>query len=145
ARHRDGGDRSCSADRALGAGGGTYWDGDRDRASAFRRGPWKALSSGALGRAFTRAAPRGARETVNAYVDSSIVLRVVLGESGTLPAWRRLRRAIASQIVRIECLRTIDRARIRLGLDDENVAERRAAVLDVLEGVDMVPLDAAVL
>ena len=82
---------------------------------------------------------------MNAYVDSSIVLRVVLGESGALPAWRRLRRAISSQLVRIECLRTIDRARIQLGLDDEEVAERRAAVLDVLEGFDMIPLDAAVL
>lgn len=82
---------------------------------------------------------------MNAYVDSSVVLRVVLGESGTLPAWRRLRRAISSQLVRIECLRTIDRARIRLSLDDAAVAERRAGVLEVLEGFDMVPLDAAVI
>jgi hypothetical protein len=47
--------------------------------------------------------------------------------------------------VRLECLRTIDRARIRLPLDDAEVAERRAAVLEVLEGFDIVPIDAAVL
>ena len=58
---------------------------------------------------------------MNAYVDSSVVLRIVLGESGRLPAWRKLRRAISSQLVRIECLRTIDRARIRLGLADADV------------------------
>jgi len=82
---------------------------------------------------------------VNVYVDSSVLLRVVLGEPGALPAWRRIRRAISSQLVRLECLRTIDRARIRLPLDDAEVAERRAAVLEVLEGFDIVPIDAAVL
>ena len=81
---------------------------------------------------------------MNVYIDSSVLLRIVLGESGTLPVWRKLRRAISSQLVRIECLRTIDRARIRLGLGDGDVAERRAAVLEVLEGFDMIPIDAAV-
>jgi predicted nucleic acid-binding protein len=79
------------------------------------------------------------------YVDSSVVLRVVLGEPDRLRGWRRIRRAVSSQLVRIECLRTIDRARIRLRLKDADVAERRAAVLEVLEGFDVVPLDAAVL
>jgi uncharacterized protein len=82
---------------------------------------------------------------VNVYVDSSVVLRIVLGEAGALPAWRRIRRPVASQLVRLECLRTIDRARIRLSLDDAEVAARRAGVLAVLEGFDMVPVDAAVL
>ena len=79
------------------------------------------------------------------YVDSSVVLRIVLGEPGALRGWRRIRRAVSSQLVRIECLRTIDRARIRLTLPEADVAERRAAVLEVLEGFDVVPLDAAVL
>jgi predicted nucleic acid-binding protein len=82
---------------------------------------------------------------VNVYVDSSVILRVVLGEPGALPAWRRIERAISSQLVRLECLRTIDRARIRLSLDDADVAEQRTAVLEVLEGFDIVPIDAAVL
>lgn len=79
------------------------------------------------------------------YVDSSVVLRVVLGEPGPLREWRRIRRAVSSQLVRIECLRTIDRARIHLRLPEADVAERRAAVLEVLAGFDVVPLDAAVL
>jgi len=82
---------------------------------------------------------------VNVYVDSSVVLRIVLGEPGALTAWRRIRRALSSQLVRLECLRTIDRARIRLGLDDANIADRRAAVLDVVEGFDLMPIDTAVL
>jgi predicted nucleic acid-binding protein len=82
---------------------------------------------------------------VNVYVDSSVVLRIVLGEPGALPVWRRIRRAISSQLVGLECLRTIDRARIRLVLDDAEVAERRASVREVLAGIDMVPIDSAVL
>lgn len=82
---------------------------------------------------------------MNVYVDSSVVLRIVLGEPGALPSWRRIQRAISSHLVRLECLRTIDRARLRLALADGEVAERRAAVLEVLEGFDMVPIDAAVL
>ncbi len=79
------------------------------------------------------------------YVDSSVVLRIVLGEPGALRGWRRIRRAVSSQLARIECLRTIDRARIRLTLPEADVARRRAAVLEVLEGFDVVPMDAAVL
>ncbi|MGH7898048.1 MAG: PIN domain-containing protein [Candidatus Binatia bacterium] len=52
---------------------------------------------------------------------------------------------MASDLVRLECLRTIDRARMRLGLDDEVVALRRAAVLEQLESFDLISLDAAVL
>lgn len=82
---------------------------------------------------------------MNVYVDSSVVLRIVLGEPGPLAAWRRIRRAISSPLVRLECLRTIDRARLRVTLDDAEVAERRVGVLEVLEGFDMVPIDSAVL
>lgn len=78
---------------------------------------------------------------MNVYVDSSVVLRVVLGEPQQLKEWRRIRHPISSQLVRLECLRTIDRARIRLSLADADVAERRAAALAVVETFAMVPID----
>ena len=53
------------------------------------------------------------------YVDTSVLLRVVLAEPGRLRNWKAITRPIASDLVRLECLRTIDRARIQLGLDDE--------------------------
>lgn len=80
-----------------------------------------------------------------AYVDSSVVLRIVLGEAGRLREWRRIERAYASELIRLECLRSIDRARLRLGLTDSAVAAHRAAVLDVLESLDIVRIDDAVL
>lgn len=77
---------------------------------------------------------------MNVYLDSSVVLRVVLGEPGRLRIWSRIENPVASEIVRLECLRTIDRARIRLGLDDAEVAARRAAVLELVETFSLVPV-----
>ena len=79
------------------------------------------------------------------YVDSSALLRVVLGERGALRNWARIDRPISSEIIRVECLRTIDRARIRFGLDERDVAAQRAAVLEQLSGFELVPLDPMVL
>ena len=82
---------------------------------------------------------------MNVYVDSSVLLRVVLNERGALREWRRIRRPIASELIRLECRRTIDRARIRERLSDEAVAQHREAVLGLLDACDMVPLDGVVL
>jgi predicted nucleic acid-binding protein len=82
---------------------------------------------------------------VNVYVDSSVLLRKVLDEPSALREWRRIRRPLASELVRLECRRTIDRARIRERLSDEVVAQQRAAVLEVLDTFDIVPLDTIVL
>lgn len=54
-------------------------------------------------------------------------------------------RPFSSELLRLECLRTIDRARIRSGLDDEEVAERRAAILEHIEAFDLIRLDSRVL
>ncbi len=82
---------------------------------------------------------------MNVYVDSSVLLRVVLGETGRLRSWSRITAPVASELIRLESLRTIDRARIRLGLEDREVADRRAAVLEAIEAFHLVALDRRVL
>ncbi len=82
---------------------------------------------------------------MNVYVDSSIVLRVVLGEPGRLRIWPRITSPVASELIRLECLRTIDRARILLRLEDEEVADRRAAVLDLIETFSLVSIGPRIL
>ena len=82
---------------------------------------------------------------MNVYMDSSVLLRVVLGEPGRLRIWSRITRAVSSELIILECLRTIDRARIRLRLDDKDVSERRAAVLEAIEGFGLVPIGPQVL
>jgi predicted nucleic acid-binding protein len=82
---------------------------------------------------------------VNVYVDSSVLLRMALNERGALREWRRIDRPLASELIRLECRRTIDRARIRERLSDDAVADQREVVLGLLDAFDIVPLDGVVL
>lgn len=82
---------------------------------------------------------------MNAYVDSSALLRLILGEDGALEAWPRISAPVASELIRTECLRTIDRARIRLSLPDDEVARLRGELLDAVEGFTLIRLDYNVL
>lgn len=79
-----------------------------------------------------------------AYVDTSVLLRIVLGQPGAFD-WGRVDRAIASELVRVEALRVLDRARIVHRLDDRTVADRRAAILESIDALELVALDAAIL
>jgi predicted nucleic acid-binding protein len=81
---------------------------------------------------------------MRAYVDTSVLLRIVLGEARPLREWRTLETAISSELIRVEALRTIDRARVRAKLPDEEVAERRAAVFELLDAFHLVRLDAQI-
>lgn len=82
---------------------------------------------------------------MKAYVDTSVVLRVVLGEPGVLPEWRSIDVAVASELLRVEALRTIDRARILLQLSDEEVASRREGVFAILGACHIARVDGSVL
>jgi predicted nucleic acid-binding protein len=80
-----------------------------------------------------------------AYVDSSVLLRVIFGEPGQLPQWRKLKEGVASELARVECLRAVDRQRVRSSLSDEEIGLRHAAVHDTLERLRLVPITAEVL
>ena len=82
---------------------------------------------------------------MNLYVDSSVLLRLVLGEPGRLRQWKAVKKALSSEIIRLECLRTLDRARLRLGRPDEEIAQKRVEVRRRLEAFDLVRLDGVVL
>jgi len=82
---------------------------------------------------------------VTVYVDSSVLMRIVTGARDTLREWGRITRALSSELIRVECLRTIDRTRLRLHLPDDDVAERRAALLERLEAFELIALDRTVL
>jgi len=75
---------------------------------------------------------------VIAYLDSSVILRAVLGQAGRLREWRDLERGVASALVEVECLRTLDRLRLADGIAEDLIAARRAAVYEVLGTLDVV-------
>lgn len=82
---------------------------------------------------------------MNAYIDSSVLLRVVLGEPESLASWARIDQALSSELIRLECLRTIDRARIQLRLGDDAVSRQRADVLEAIDSLSLIPLSTLVL
>ena len=73
-----------------------------------------------------------------AYLDSSVLLRVILGQREKLREWKSIERGVASALVQVECLRTLDRLRLRAGLSDENLAERRQTVFRIIDETEVV-------
>jgi hypothetical protein len=78
---------------------------------------------------------------VTVYVATSVLLRAVLAEPGRPRSWKAITRSVASELVRLESLRTIDRARIQLALDDQEVAHRREAILEQIDTFELISLD----
>lgn len=79
-----------------------------------------------------------------AYVDASVLLRIVLSEPDPLPEWEDLE-PIASELIRVECLRVIDRLRLLGAVTDAVVAERRTAISQLLAAFDLVSLSRPIL
>jgi predicted nucleic acid-binding protein len=75
---------------------------------------------------------------LTAYVDSSVVLRLALGEARSLVEWPSIRRAVASALLEVECMRTLDRLRMQAALADRELAARREAVYGLLALVEVV-------
>jgi len=82
---------------------------------------------------------------VIAYVDTSVLLRVALGQADALPEWRQLDRGVTSALTKVEGLRTLDRLRLRARLADAEVARRRAIILQLLDSLELVEVDSLVL
>jgi predicted nucleic acid-binding protein len=82
---------------------------------------------------------------VIAYLDSSVLLRVILGQRNALKEWSFIERGVASALVAGECLRTLDRVRLAEGFDDADVAAQREAVYRLIEAMEIVELTGPVL
>lgn len=80
-----------------------------------------------------------------AYLDSSTVLRIILGQSNALKEWRSITRGVVSALVEVECLRTLDRLRLVERLEDADIAIRREAVFRLLEAVEVIEMTRPVL
>lgn len=80
-----------------------------------------------------------------AYVDSSVLLRIILGQADTLREWNRISEGIASALVEVECLRTLDRLRLSRLRDDEALAERRETVFRLMDAMEVIDVGRSVL
>jgi predicted nucleic acid-binding protein len=80
-----------------------------------------------------------------AYLDASVVLRVLLGEPGRLAEWSRINRAVASALTEVECLRTLDRLTRQGDMNETESALRRSAVFTLFESVEVVEITRSIL
>ena len=80
-----------------------------------------------------------------AYLDVSVILRVVLGQPDRLAEWPEIAAGVASALVEVECLRTLDRLRIRSAVSDQEIAIRREAVFALTAQLEVVEPSAPVL
>jgi predicted nucleic acid-binding protein len=81
---------------------------------------------------------------VIAYLDSSVFLRLVLGQKDQLAEWPTLTAGVTSALTQVECLRTLDRLRLQRTLP-EAVIESRQTVLHLLRSVEIVEITPAIL
>ena len=75
---------------------------------------------------------------MTAYVDSPVVLPIILGQPGRFKGWARITSGVASALVEVECLRTLDRLRLRTELRDQEFALRREAVFRLVAEMEVV-------
>lgn len=80
-----------------------------------------------------------------AYIDSSVLLRIVLRQPNALKQWPTIEQGIGSALLEVECLRTLDRLRLVEGLADDEIAIRRESVFRLIEAMEIVELTRPVL
>jgi predicted nucleic acid-binding protein len=80
-----------------------------------------------------------------AYVDSSVLLRLVLRQPGALKEWSSVEEGITSALAQVECLRTLDRLRVVERIPDEALASRREAIFGLLATLSVVDVAGVVL
>ncbi len=80
-----------------------------------------------------------------AYLDSSVFLRLILGQSDQLVEWPEVSAGVTSAVSEVECLRTLDRLRVQQAVSDQVIATRREAVFHFMRSVEIVEPTRAVL
>ena len=73
-----------------------------------------------------------------AYLDASVILRVVLGQPNALPDLLQVELGVASALAEVECLRTLDRLRLRAPVSDQQLARAREAVYGLTAEMELV-------
>ena len=76
-----------------------------------------------------------------AYVDSSVLLRYVLGEPDALPELNSFDVAVSSTLLHLEVSRTLDRLWLRHEISDDELAEKTSRAGELLQSFVTLELD----
>ena len=75
-----------------------------------------------------------------AYLDSSVVLRVLLRQRGVLEGWGQWERAYSSELLSVETRRVLDRLRLTQELGDEEMAQAQEDLRKIESAIGIIPL-----
>jgi hypothetical protein len=79
------------------------------------------------------------------YLDTSTVLRVVLGQAGPLAIWGKWDAACSSELLGVEARRALDRLRLEGALNDDQVGAFQGALARIERTIDGIRLTRLVL
>jgi len=74
-----------------------------------------------------------------AYIDTSVVMRIVLGQPEPLKEWNNLDLGISNELLRVECFRTLDRMWRQQTLNDAQLEQKRSDVETIVSHIEIVP------
>ncbi len=79
------------------------------------------------------------------FLDSSAVIRALIGDGDPLQEWGRWERAYSSELMVVEVRRTIDRLRLERALDDEKLADAHHALSPAVRVIGLIEVTPKVL
>jgi predicted nucleic acid-binding protein len=79
------------------------------------------------------------------YLDTSVVLRVLLRQKGAIRSWDRWAEAWSSEILKVEARRVLDRLRLEAVLDDEASASAHETLSRIEQSIGFIGLTPLVL
>ena len=80
-----------------------------------------------------------------AYLDTSVVLRILLEQVAPLKEWEDLHAGVASALLRVECYRSLDRLWQQGLVAEEKLAAKSAAIDSLMKRLDLLDVDERVL
>lgn len=79
------------------------------------------------------------------YLDTSVLLRKLLGEKGSLKEWGAWDACYTSEITLVEAHRALDRLRLLGQITDEEIAQKAELLRNMLKAIGVIPVDSLVL
>lgn len=83
----------------------------------------------------------GEERFVIAYVDTSVLLRVLLNQSKPLEQWDEVSLGVSSVLLRVEAQRTLDRLHLRREITVDDFALKQVEVGQLIDKLLLLPLD----
>lgn len=76
-----------------------------------------------------------------AYLDTSVILRIVMREPNPLQEWDRIIIGVTSDLTRIEAARAMDRLTILRTVNEEQLIEKQTETANILHRLDYIEID----